>query len=248
MCGIKCGNLGSSINLGGTWHRSASLSTLRTMTPLYLVTGSIQYALYNRSLDQPQVGDILLRKLDASSAVDYSLYEGPEDFSMNLKTWLIKVLSCPVRFQDQASEVPEGAVRRMKCMILYVWEHGHGFKEALGGGLMAPEVPPVASSPDPPRGQGSNWPSGNCIAMCFTQPLAPLGPIFLRVDFWKDDYFDEAYAKLGVLAIDDSLCTDNGELRTITSWRRVEESWICGGSVSGRRIQNVNATVSAVHV
>ena len=218
------------------------------MTPLYLVTGSIQYALHNRSLNQPQIGDILIRKQDASSAVDYSLYEGPEDFSRNLKTWLLKVLSCPVRFQDPSIEVPDGAVRRMKCLILYVWEDGRGFREALGGGILAPEVTLGASNSDRPRAQGHNWPGGNCIALCFTQPLAPLGPIFLRVDFWKDEYFDEAYAKLGVIAILDSSSTVEGELRTISSWRRDGECWTCGGSVCGPRVQNVNATVKAVHV
>ena len=217
------------------------------MIPLYLVTGSIQYALANRSLDVPQVGDIVLCKREPNSPVEYSLYESSEDYSRNSKTWLLKLLSCPVRFQDP-SEIPERAVKRMKCMILLVWEPGVGFKEAPGGGVLEPDVQPTTSIGEHTSGQGSNWPGGDCIALAFTQPCSPLGPTFLRVDFWKQDYFEKEYAKLVVLSVVDCSSPGNGEIRTVSIWRRSNDTWISTGSVSGPRILSVVPSVKAVLV
>ena len=51
-----------------------------TMSLIYLVSALIQYALHTRSLIQPEVGDIILRKLELNSTVEYSFYEHSEGF------------------------------------------------------------------------------------------------------------------------------------------------------------------------
>ena len=216
------------------------------MSPIYHpYNPSSVFVLDTRTLTEPHIGDVVLRKRAPDSTVEYSLYEGVEDWSANSKTWLLKVFSCPVQYVEDR-DPPSGYPRRLKCLMLMVWEAGHGFKEVTGGGILAPEASPDVGYRDMGLGQGGHLPDENSIAMAFAQPCPPLGPTFLKVDFWRDVYFQEEYSQLAVVSVIDTSPSTNNVLRTITAWRRTESVWISGGSVTAPKSIDVAITANEI--
>ena len=190
-----------------------------------------QFVFDSSSMLTPAAGDILLRKLTPESTVDYSLYVAPEDWSLNHKTWLLKVFSCPVTYSE-GRVPPDGYPIRMRCLMLLVWEEGAGFTDSSGGGILIPDN--HLSAPVGSDGSGSIEiaPDANCVAMAFVQPFRPEGPTFLRVDFWKEYYLRDEYSKLLVLSVVDSLFSTGEGVRTIKSMRKDGGGWTHGGEIS----------------
>lgn len=202
------------------------------MSPVYyrLGTGAL-FKVDTSSITVPRLGDIVLRKRTPTSGVDYCLYECPEDWSSNSKTWLLKVSSCSVSYAGDGHG-REASPGRVKCMMLLVWEHGRGFTEVPGGGILTPETSIVREAPDKGVGPDVCPPRGYRIALAFTQPGPPEGPTYLRVDFWNEIYFGEEFEKLLLLSIVDTDRPRRPVIRSVTIWRRAGGTWIRGPSNS----------------
>ena len=175
--------------------------------------------------------------------MDYSLYQSLEDRSINFKTWLLKLIRCPVGYV--ADKKPADAhPTTMNCMVLMVWEPGLGFKEVVGGGIIAPQSNAIGAMQE--LGLAGNLPVGFIVAMAFTQPHPPIGPTFLRVDFWNDIYLGEEFSKLAIISVHDSTLPTKGILRTISSWKRNGGGWYSEGSLSGPKDQDVDIPVKEI--
>jgi hypothetical protein len=170
---------------------------------------------------EPATGDIVFRKRTPESPIECLLYEGPEDWSSNDKTWILKLEKCDVHSLNPAtSSTLSSSI--MFCLILMVWDPEVGFKETPIGGQLSHLIDPSLGSG---LGRGGTIPDENNIAMAFLQPAPPMGPTFLTVDFWKTLYLDDVYAKLIVLGVVDSLVSTGTAVRSVSTWMRDGELW-----------------------
>ena len=213
------------------------------MSPLMfsLHSGS-QFLLNLGTMLEPQVGDIVIRRLKADSIIQYYLYKSPEQWNQYHKTWVLKIFSSSVLCaldSDGGSEFPPN----MKCMMLMVWEYGLGFKEAISGGILIPEVQDPGAAQVLGLGRGGTVPDQNTIVLAFTQPSVPYGPTFMRADFWKQKYLQDDYANLMVFSVVDSLIGLNNSTRTVTNWSRAGSSWESTDSITGALSQYTGLTL-----
>ena len=211
------------------------------MSPLMfsLPSGS-QFFLNSGTMMEPQVGDIVIRRLKADSIIQYYLYKSPEHWNQYHKTWLLKIFSSSVIY---ALDSDRDSPPNMKCMMLMVWEYGLGFKEAMTGGILIPERQDPGAADVFGLGRGGAVPDQNSIVLGFTQPSMPYGPTFLRADFWKQKYLEDDYANLMVFSVVDSVIGPNNSTRTVTNWIRVGSSWESTDSITGSLVQYSGLTL-----
>ena len=218
------------------------------MKPIYFSLGrKSRIMLDTSSMMDPQIGDIVFRKPSAQAKIEFSLYQCAEDWSQNFKTWLLKVFTCSVVFDDQFLHSVD-APKMMRCIMLFVWVPSQGFQEAPSGGIMTPHIPPSESTTFHRLSQVGFFPDGNSVTLCFAQPFPPDPVTFLRVDFWRDTYRQEAYSGLQVLNVVDNPSTQCPTLRMISLWKRNGERWICDSSVIGPSLQSVSEVAKEVPV
>ena len=165
-----------------------------------------------------------------NAVVNFSLYRTPEDWSKYFKTWLLKVISCPVRCSADKL-LPGGYPRTMKCLMLLVWRPGQGFTEVQGRRLLSPDPMLLDRNSVEQLARRSTLPNGLNLIHAFTQPMAPHGPSFLRVDFWNDVYYDDDFANLVLMSVVDTSSLDSMHLRTVSTWIRAGKIWVCDGAL-----------------
>ncbi len=176
---------------------------------------------------EPATGDIVFRKRTPASPIECLLYDGPQDWPSNDKTWILKLEKFDVHFRNLAASPAQGS-SIMLCLILMVWHPEVGFKETPIGGQLSHFIDPSLGSG---LGRGGTALDENNIAVAFLQPAPPTGPTFLTADFWKTLYLDDVYAKLVVLGVVDSPLSTGTAVRSVSTWMRDGESWKQQGPV-----------------